>query len=260
MARDSEFRQNKIYYIPDNFIDEGRFNAGMISVRTRYLAEAIIYGLVFVLLSLFIPVKSFNNRLTVSIIIAGPAFGVGLSGINGEPVSTTISHVWNWYKQRQIMLYDTTPLVLTESPIDKMMSMNNKSSALALRLEDRKRRRVEEREHRLFVLGENFEFAKDRDYTRKYITLEDLIKREIDNRMREEQKARESLSEIELEDDFEGPLFDDDNMDSGTITISGDNPEDSDALAAINYDDTPTIFLQTSDSDDILFDFPIEEE
>ncbi len=64
----NEQRQYRVYSIPDNFIDEGRINAGMLSVRTRYLAEAIICGLVLAKFSFFIPVGGLNDRFTVTMI------------------------------------------------------------------------------------------------------------------------------------------------------------------------------------------------
>lgn len=257
MSRDDEVRQNRIYYIPENFIDEGRINAGMISVRTRYLVEAVIYGLIFVFLSFFIPVKNFNNRLTVSIFVAGPAFALGLAGINGEPVSTSISHIKYWYTHRQVMLYDNTPLVLTESPVDRMMNDANKTSPFLLRLEERKKKRVEARDNQEFILGKTFEFAADRDYTREYITLEDLIQREIDRRKQSEQDELSSLEEVVMEDVPVTDIFPEDvPAEDAPVVIVGDDPDDDDALAGIDFmSSTPTIVLNSADSDDdLLFD------
>lgn len=261
MAQGNEPRY-KIYTIPDNFIDEGRITAGMVSVRTRFLVEAIIYGLVFAVISLLIPVNTVNTRLTVTIVIAGPAVGLGLTGINGEPVSITVKHVCTWWTNRQIMLYDDTPRVLISSPVDNMLSESSKSNALMKQLEERRKKKLDERESREFILGQNFEFAADRDYTREYSTLEELIQSQIEERKAAiaAAEAEEDIIEIlptDVEENFTGPILPDEKeKENNTLSISTDASEEEqeDALAAISYMDTPLISISTDDSDEITFD------
>lgn len=258
MAHDSE-PHYKVYTIPDNFIDEGRITAGMLSIRTRYLVEAVIYGLIFAVLSFFIPIHDINTRITVTIVVAGPAFGLGMSGINGEPVSVALKHIYTWWTTRQIMLYDDTHRVLINSPVDKMMNESAKGNTLAKQLEERRKKRMSERENREFILGKNFEFAADRDNTREYSTLEELIKSEIAKRQAALDSEEEDLIEItpdDIEDDFDAPIIEDDDSEDDTLSISSDDvgKEAEEALKGIsdlNVDDL--VSLQTSDSDDLLF-------
>lgn len=161
------------YTIPDNFIDEGRIFNGMF--RVRYFIEAVLYALVFAFFAVFVSRNAaFNTKVTCVIILAGPPFALGVVGINGEPVYKTVAHVWDWFKKRDIMLYDHTRRVLTESPVMKMMDQTDTREQLVALIERMRDKRIEHRVNREFVLGENFEFASDPDYTRDYIKLEEF--------------------------------------------------------------------------------------
>ena len=254
MARNES--TSNYYTIPENFVDEGRSLNGM--VRTRYLIEAVIYGGFFALLSFIIPASSFNSRITISIFFASPAFALGVTGINGEPVSTALRHVHAWFKNRQIMLYDHTPRVLVEAPINKMMNQNDTRAQILSYIERMRDKRLQSRLHQQFILGENFTFASDTDYTREYMDVDKLA---------EQQEAEVIEAVLEEDDDDDIDIFANADLtsvepaepeepvpDPDIFRLSTPSPEDMLAdFSDIKYKEQSTVELTTDGSLEDIF-------
>ena len=167
------------YIIPDNFIDESRVINGMF--RTRNFVEACLYSVVGLVIGLSIPFRATTTKITVLVAFMAPFFMLGIFGINGDPVSIAVKNVLHWLRNRDIVLYDEKPRVLTDTPLAKMMSRTDAREQLAAYLDHMKEQRLERQLQETFEEGKTFRFAEDRDYTRDYINLDEMKPAEEDD-------------------------------------------------------------------------------
>ena len=119
MSEISEKRQ--VYYIPENYISESRLHIGQMTVRVRYLIDSVLLSAVlgvvaFLFIFLVMPDAGSSAKLTAAVIICGPGFVAGQIGYNGDPVSTTLKHLFTWLKTSEIRLYNTNPRLLGTDP------------------------------------------------------------------------------------------------------------------------------------------------
>lgn len=153
------------YYIPDNFIEEGRVFGGRI--RLRYLIEAIILTLGSLLLSWIIvqeiPDSPLQLKICIFIVLCAPPFVFGNIGYNGDPISVAIKSAYAWRKHKTMMIYNPHARLLIKDPVDEALNQISASDNLATTLEERQREKIERKANMRMVEGEDFEFAEDPD-------------------------------------------------------------------------------------------------
>lgn len=164
MSELSEKRQ--VYYIPENYISESRLHIGQMTVRVRYLIDSLIISAVlgvvaFLFILLVMPDAGSSAKLTAAVIICGPGFVAGQIGYNGDPVSTTLKHLYKWLKNSEIRLYNTNPRLLGTDPVKALQEENSSRDTMAelySNFRESMRRGADEGE---MVEGETFEFRFD---------------------------------------------------------------------------------------------------
>lgn len=194
----------KVYRIPKNYATEDRAVNGMF--RTRYLAEGVIYALIFAVPTWMLcgSGMSFNTKLTISALVAAPFLVVGLVGINDRPVSVYIKLMIEWQKNRSLKLSDNSRRVLAASPLDTMMSQPVMKDRMMDIMEARQNKKLAKRLGKKLIPGETFEFEKSSDFTYEYLTPEDLESRAAAYEPEEEDVElvmdENDIPETELED------------------------------------------------------------
>ena len=120
--------ERRIYKIPRNVITSGKAFNG--TIEKRNAAEAVVLFLLGFFICQFIHVPP-EKVFTKYVYICGPLVMLGLSGIQGLPVSTYVSGMLHWARNRKprfrnphAKAYDTTyaDLVLAEPQLGNMIS------------------------------------------------------------------------------------------------------------------------------------------
>lgn len=149
-----------MYYIPDNFIEEGRIFQG--AIRIRYLIEGIILSLIGIIPALLIKVDDLQVRITLVVFMGGPFLLAGLYGFNGDPLSVAFSAFKEWRKEKNILLYNKKAVFLTEAPIVANETGDPLKDKVIGVIENYQQKRTEARDSANYVEGETFEFADDK--------------------------------------------------------------------------------------------------
>lgn len=156
--RDTNYRR---YTIPENFIESGRCFHGMF--KTRGLIEGVILGGLAAFIAFLIPVKEIETRIPVIICITAPFFALGVSGINGDPLSVFLGYAYTWIRTKGVILYNGNTRFLDESPLDKMMEQTDLRDKIFDIVEKRRLAKEKANEGKTLVEGLNFEFGNDED-------------------------------------------------------------------------------------------------
>ena len=162
--------KRQVYIIPENYIDESRAINGMF--KTRNLIEAVILACFAMLISLRLPTSEITTKITLAVIFGVPAFILGVTGIGGDPLSVAIATFFRWARDKGVMLYDSKPRILTQTPLNKMMNRTLPKDQLLELYGRYKKSRLEKHLLQDYVEGENFVFEPDKTNYREYITLE----------------------------------------------------------------------------------------
>lgn len=161
MARKEDTRE-RIYNLPENFIEGGRIFNGMFKMRN--FVEAIILTVIFGLIALMIPVKSTYTRITVVLFMVLPPFFFGVTGINGDPIFTFIKNAWRWRKNHSVMVYDNSIKAVRKTPLEAMMEEPMAKDKVLSAMEAwREKKRMSEEQRRQNIV---YEFEEDTEITR----------------------------------------------------------------------------------------------
>lgn len=145
------------YVIPEN-VSDGKIKG----FKTRNFIEGIIYGLCGAGIGFLLPFSG-TTRISAIIFCAAGPFAIGALGIMGDPVSIWCKNVWRWLKKRSPMLFNTTPRVLEESPMESILEGNALKASMLEAFDNVKNKFAQQGVGVSMVEGEDFEFADDKD-------------------------------------------------------------------------------------------------
>ena len=145
------------YLIPDNFIDGGKVLGG--AFKTRNFVEAILLCGTLVLISFQIPCGSLQTRISVTIFMGAPGLILGLIGINNDPLSVFLKNVFQWYRSRKTMLYNSAVQGRSNDIVEQMMDQKSPQEIIANQIQSLQER-GETQEQRM-VEGVDFYFEED---------------------------------------------------------------------------------------------------
>lgn len=152
----------KQYYIPDNFIEEGRILSGRIKMRN--LIEAIILTIVFAFPALIIVSNlsvSMQTRISILISICSPPAIIGIIGFNGDSVFYMLKCLHKWMSNNQTMLFNHRPKLLRDDPVSASINEPGKLDALLDRYETTLKRHVDKKVNAKYEEGRDFVFEDD---------------------------------------------------------------------------------------------------
>lgn len=156
-ARNSVHRR---YLIPENMADGSKF----MGFRIRNLVEAAIMGGTVAVLSFgMLPISEFSMKFSITVILTAPFLCFGAVGFNGYPVSYFLKVVYMWFKNRGIILYDSSIRLLETSLLDNQMEqfdLRDKLFDLYHTIVQSSRSKTA---HQVLIEGVNFKFAKDKE-------------------------------------------------------------------------------------------------
>lgn len=155
--------QQTIYYIPDNYIEEGRIFQGRI--RVRYLIEGLVLAIPLALLGWALG-KTLETKIFLSILLGGPILVLGVIGINGDPLSVVLKSIRSWSKKKSLRLYNPNPRPYQVTPVQAIFSEESGRDRLATAYENYQQKRLEEKLNLELVEGEDYVFAEDSHETR----------------------------------------------------------------------------------------------
>lgn len=156
MAEITDRRQ--IYYIPDNYIEEGRILQG--SVKVKNLIQGICIALPMGLLGWALG-SSLKAKIVLTIVLAGPLLLIGVIGYNGDSLFTVFKSFNEWRKGKSMKLYNPKPTPFYVSPTETIFATEQTRDKIVGAYEERQKRRIEEHLNQNYVEGENFVFADD---------------------------------------------------------------------------------------------------
>lgn len=158
----------KEYYIPDNFIEEGRVFQGRLKIRN--LIEGIILAAIFAVPGLMIignSELSLQAMITIMMFFCVPPAIAGIAGFNGDSLFSVLKSARKWRKNNRTMLYNKSPKLLVGDPVSAMLSETRTVDLLLDRYEESVRQRVDRKANLDMVEGRDFSFAED-DLMDKY--------------------------------------------------------------------------------------------
>lgn len=166
MAKVDMERVNE-YLIPMNFIDESRFLNGIF--KTRNFVEGTVLGGTVGIIFWTLISAPFEAKLSLVIGIAFPFFMLGLSGINGDALSTFLLNALAWVRTRGTMLYNNETRALAQAPLATMMEEEGMNDKILDILDSFKARSQRKRANTLLVEGRDFVFAEDAALAGNYL-------------------------------------------------------------------------------------------
>lgn len=148
----------KQYIIPENVSDGSKWRG----FRKRNLAEgAIMAGIVALfILPFHLDPTTF---LSVAIILCGPFLILGVVGVMGDPFSVFARNALYWVRKRGPILFNMTPRVLKESPLEAALAEEQTKFNVGTFAEKFASKMQSSDEGRALIEGEDFEFMEDRD-------------------------------------------------------------------------------------------------
>lgn len=156
MAELKESRQ--IYYIPDNYMEEGRILQG--AVKVKNLVQGILFALPLALVG-WTAAENIKFKIVLAIILAGPVLFLGIVGFNDDSLVTVIKSYKEWNKNKALKLYNPNPTPFYASPTDTIFSREQTKDKIVGAYEERQRQRLEAHLNAEMVEGKTFEFAED---------------------------------------------------------------------------------------------------
>lgn len=155
------------YHIPMNFIDESRVVNGMF--KTRNFVEGCILAALVALPAWAGIHAPFEIKISLVVGLALPFFLVGISGINGDPLSTFVKNAVAWSRSRGTMLYNYETRALAQAPIKTMMEQEAVSDKILDFVEAMREKKAKKRNENPLVEGEDFVFAEDKSLAGNYL-------------------------------------------------------------------------------------------
>ena len=151
------------YFIPDNFIEEGRVFQGRFKIRN--LIEGIVLGMFFgsagIALILIFPQMKLELKVTLIAVLVIPSLLLGIAGFNGDTISVTIKSAVTWKKNRDTMLYNPKPRLLKRDPLMTVISQTSARDRILENIEERRQESIREKANLIMSEGEDFRFAVD---------------------------------------------------------------------------------------------------
>lgn len=158
--RKEESRQ---YYIPDNFIEEGRVLQGRVKIRN--LAEgigmALISTSVGIILILAYPEMKLEMKVSLIAVLAVPPLILGISGFNGDAVSVAMRSAFFWLKNRDTMLYNATPRRLLIDPVMTVINQTSARDQILEDIEEKRQEKIRRKAELTLAEGKDYVFEKD---------------------------------------------------------------------------------------------------
>ena len=156
----------QVYEIPENFISESRVGRGQVRVSLRRLMDAVwmcailsIFG--FIALNTFLKNADTSSKVIGFLIILMPGAILGITGIDGDPISTYIKHYREWKKNGQKRMFNTKPRLLGTDPVKSMTSSKTLAEKFMAKREEMQKNRVEKMMKEEMVEGKTFIFDYD---------------------------------------------------------------------------------------------------
>ena len=242
----AELKEEKsIYYIPENFIEEGRIFQGRIKVRN--LIEGAVLSLGSVIIGLCIigakPEMEISAKITIMIALCAIPMGIGLAGYNGDPVSVVLKSARQWRKNKTTMLYNSTPKLLKRDPVMAVMNRSRSLDPILEAMDTMKAQNIARKEAVDIVEGRDYVFARDEyvdDYTKelKKKKGKDVTDKYAIERLKTAEIDFSGEMELNMDLDKENENYDDSTvLDSFRERIPFENDGFDGSIDWENYDD-----------------------
>lgn len=127
-------------------------------IATRNFIDGLVLGLIGFLIASALPVKQ-ESRLSGYIFIVGFMFMLGISGIQGIPVSSYLFDFVLWFRRKKPYLYNNHGASFHVTAAQVMMSEPQLRNTIADTI-DRIKENMASR-HMEYIEGETFQFAED---------------------------------------------------------------------------------------------------
>lgn len=147
------------FIIPTNFMETGYVPGSNGMFSWRNLIEAGVLALVGYGFCRLLPLPSGTDAITYYILIIGPLALVGLSGIQGDPLSVYLIDFLKWRKRRKPYFYSNHGEAYTQEAADALMDAPQLRDMVA-DMVDKMRANMSAKEFD-YVEGETFQFAQD---------------------------------------------------------------------------------------------------
>ena len=170
----------KLYSIPNNFIESGRWLNGML--RIRFSVEAAIIFIIIFFPAWALISGEGSSKFGLCLGLALPPAAIALVGINEDSLLQTIGAARAWLKTKQIMLYKDDTQTYSARPVDVMLNETNATDVIVSAYADWANKRAQQKSMLELVEGVDFEFIQDDEYDR-------MVPKERKKAMR--RKARE---------------------------------------------------------------------
>ena len=158
----SDNREHSEYYIPDNFIEEGRILQGRVKIRN--LIEGIILALVFAVPGIAVVLSAtmtVQGKISTMIFFCVPPLAAGIAGFNGDSLFFLIRAAWQWRKDRTTMLYNPGAGLLSGDPVETLLEKTSALDQIVERYETGLSRKIENKANERLVEGRDFVFETE---------------------------------------------------------------------------------------------------
>lgn len=155
MASSEQYRQ---YVIPENVTDGGYIKG----FRKRNAYEGAVLALIGFILLLPFHFEG-TTRISATIFVCGPLLLLGAVGVEGDPLSVFVKNSVMWLKNRAPILYNNTPRILEESPVDSALENSGMKAAFFDKLDEVRAKMQTSGFGDNLVEGEDYELLEDRD-------------------------------------------------------------------------------------------------
>lgn len=145
------------FIIPMNFMETGYVLNGAVAIRNA--VEAAVMALIGFFLCKMLPLPDGLDAITYYILIIGPFFMLGLSGVQGDPLSVFIMDFFKWRQRRKPCFYNTHSEAYTQEAADLLMDAPQLRDMLADALDAMRKKMASEEID--YVEGKTFRFAAD---------------------------------------------------------------------------------------------------
>lgn len=148
-----------VYYIPDNFIDEGKIFNGIFKVRN--FVEAILFTLLALAFALNMNIRDPSMKIAAVIAVCGPVFALFALGIDGVSVLQYLRLIWRYNSNKRIIIYNQHIQATNMAPLHKLMTEESAADKIREYLNRCQLSRETKTSTYEYVEGENFEFLQD---------------------------------------------------------------------------------------------------